>query len=190
MARPPQNIINQDDEYHRQGLRQCRSCEQVLPVSSFHKQHRNRHGLRLTCKDCTTQSNRLYDHKARANDELIAWGDALHAAGLRVCKACGHEGPIGDFFTHPNYRHGYDSRCKACAIGSRYGLTGPEYRAMPSTCEICDTVEDLVVDHCHETGKVRGTLCRRCNSALGMFQDNPDILERGRMYLSGHKAIN
>lgn len=40
-----------------------------------------------------------------------------------------------------------------------------------------------VVDHDHVTGKVRGLLCRQCNSALGFAGDNPERLERLARYL-------
>ena len=32
----------------------------------------------------------------------------------------------------------------------------------------------LSVDHCHETGKVRGLLCHRCNTAIGLLRDDPE----------------
>lgn len=183
MPRPPKHILDKDDELHRQGLRQCRSCDQVLPVSSFHKQRTHRHKLRVSCKDCVTEANRSYDYGARENDELLAWGNALHQAGIRVCRLCAHQGPLWDFFTHPGFRHGYDSRCKSCVIGARFGITGPEHRNMPKICSICCTSEDLVIDHCHDTGKVRGKLCRKCNSGIGLLKDDPNLLLRARAYL-------
>lgn len=39
------------------------------------------------------------------------------------------------------------------------------------------------VDHNHESGKVRGLLCRRCNLALGHFEDNPERLMAAIDYL-------
>lgn len=41
----------------------------------------------------------------------------------------------------------------------------------------------LSVDHCHETGKVRGLLCQPCNTGLGMFKDNPKVMARALVYL-------
>jgi DNA-binding sugar fermentation-stimulating protein len=34
----------------------------------------------------------------------------------------------------------------------------------------------LVIDHCHNTGKVRKLLCTNCNVAIGMFKENPRIM--------------
>ena len=52
-------------------------------------------------------------------------------------------------------------------------------------CPIC--LEKLpinyVIDHCHKTGKVRGLLCRRCNTSLGLFRDNTKVLNRAIRYL-------
>lgn len=41
----------------------------------------------------------------------------------------------------------------------------------------------LVVDHCHQTGKVRGLLCHNCNRALGLLQDNISFLDKAKEYL-------
>ena len=49
--------------------------------------------------------------------------------------------------------------------------------------QICPTGKDLAVDHNHQTGKVRGLLCKNCNIGLGMFFDNLDFLESAVLYL-------
>jgi len=55
-------------------------------------------------------------------------------------------------------------------------------------CALCLKPEAIVgnvlcIDHNHVTGKVRGLLCRMCNSALGKFKDDKDILKRAVEYL-------
>ena len=42
----------------------------------------------------------------------------------------------------------------------------------------------FAVDHCHETGRVRGLLCVNCNSGIGKLKDSPDLLRRALDYLS------
>lgn len=39
------------------------------------------------------------------------------------------------------------------------------------------------IDHCHESGTVRGVLCSPCNLALGMVADSPAVLEQLARYL-------
>ena len=54
-------------------------------------------------------------------------------------------------------------------------------------CWICGNTdprgENLAIDHCHDTGVVRGLLCSDCNRALGQFKDSIENLERAIMYL-------
>ena len=63
----------------------------------------------------------------------------------------------------------------AARIKRRYGLTTEQVEAMRATqdgaCAICEAKpERLSIDHCHETGRVRGLLCAPCNRALGFFE--------------------
>lgn len=61
-----------------------------------------------------------------------------------------------------------------------------------NVCAICENEETsrryktLSVDHCHNTGKIRGLLCSNCNRALGLFRDNIKILEKAVVYLNEH----
>jgi hypothetical protein len=50
-------------------------------------------------------------------------------------------------------------------------------------CEICGEADRLVIDHDHRTGKLRGLLCYRHNSGIGLFRDNPELLEKAASYL-------
>jgi hypothetical protein len=56
-------------------------------------------------------------------------------------------------------------------------------------CAICDIETDkLNVDHCHRTGVIRGMLCGKCNTILGLAQDNIDILLSAINYLKSPPA--
>ena len=54
-------------------------------------------------------------------------------------------------------------------------------------CDICGKEEsngfDLAVDHNHKTGKIRGLLCRKCNTGIGLFQDSTELLAKAIEYL-------
>lgn len=69
----------------------------------------------------------------------------------------------------------------------RYGLTEEAYDALMEKqdggCAICGAEGDFSVDHCHDTKKVRGLLCRECNIGLGKFKDDPELLRKAISYL-------
>jgi hypothetical protein len=93
------------------------------------------------------------------------------------------------------------TRCKKChsawmhshRIEKVYGLTAEAYQIIfdwqGGVCYICHSPSRsrrLAVDHDHETGKVRGLLCRRCNrDVLGFFaRDQIDVFQRAIDYLN------
>jgi hypothetical protein len=73
-----------------------------------------------------------------------------------------------------------------------YGLTQDRFheilRDQGSACPICtDALAELSkihVDHCHDTGRVRGLLCGRCNQAIGLLREDPDTMRRAIAYVS------
>lgn len=82
-----------------------------------------------------------------------------------------------------------DGRLKYC-----FGITLEKYNNMleqqKHKCLICevDNSTTLHVDHCHETGAVRGLLCSNCNTSLGGFKDDPALLRKAAEYLERAKS--
>ena len=81
-------------------------------------------------------------------------------------------------------------------LKSRYGITIEEYNRLlkkqRGRCAICKLSEDehtnsLAVDHCHSTGNIRGLLCARCNTGIGMLKDNIEVLKSAITYLENAK---
>jgi hypothetical protein len=81
---------------------------------------------------------------------------------------------------------------------TKYGLTPEEYSerldAQNNLCGLCrepfvGTANnsknglDPVLDHSHSTGKLRLFVHRKCNTGLGCFNDDPELLKRAAQYL-------
>jgi hypothetical protein len=49
-----------------------------------------------------------------------------------------------------------------------------------------DRVRRLSIDHCHRTGNVRGLLCHSCNTAIGKFKDDIELLHKAIRYITQH----
>lgn len=71
-----------------------------------------------------------------------------------------------------------------------HGLSLEDYEGLAEkqnyVCAICGNTNGnrvLYVDHCHETGEIRGLLCNQCNLALGHFQDDIEKMEIAIEYL-------
>lgn len=68
----------------------------------------------------------------------------------------------------------------------RYGVDSETYKRLMATsscCQICGKTEELCYDHCHDTMKFRGVLCRGCNRSLGQLGDNIAGIEKVLEYL-------
>ena len=78
---------------------------------------------------------------------------------------------------------------------SQYGLDQATYERMladhDNCCAICTKPFTFTekksdrphIDHDHETGRIRGLLCHRCNYGLGTFEDRVETLESAIAYL-------
>lgn len=136
------------------GKKRCGKCRQYLPPTDFYKTHINPSGLTCYCRRCT-----LEEQRQRRIARPRAW--------------------------------------KNMRLQNEYGITMAQYEALSAAqdhrCAICDqpeqavhhrgTKKQLSVDHCHDTGRVRGLLCGRCNRGLGFFGNSGERLEKAIAYL-------
>lgn len=121
--------------------------------------------------------------------------------GKKWCPKCECILPLNEFYKSKGTVYGY---CKSCTkkhvvkysidmVTRRYGLSREEYDAIIQSangiCCICLLKPSrLVLDHCHTTNKIRGAICDRCNSLLGLAKDNPSTLKRAASYLLGDSS--
>lgn len=131
------------------------------------------------------------------------------ADGHWWCTTCRAEFPLKDFQRDKNAPAGISRVCRDCIrdrrIAEYYGITGAQYKSLLNeqggVCWTCGkpetgkhqsgTLRRLSVDHDHKCcpgkkscGKcVRGLLCSRCNSAIGLIGDNLTVLESMAVYL-------
>ncbi|MGH2702251.1 MAG: endonuclease VII domain-containing protein [Actinomycetota bacterium] len=123
-----------------------------------------------------------------------------------VCSDCRERKPASQFPRNKRSSSGYHCYCKSCHnsrnrrfvksrygdsrhyhLRGRYGLGSEEVQALIRTqnglCAVCLERGATQVDHCHETGSVRGVLCLLCNAAMGAFHDDPDLIRAAISYL-------
>lgn len=119
------------------------------------------------------------------------------AMGSRRCFRCKTWKPKFLFSKDKTRKEGLSSICKSCssdaATASRYNMTHEalrEFRKQRSVCEICGRNGLLYVDHHHVTGIVRGILCPRCNSAIGLLKEDRGLFESAIRYLEAHNGTN
>ncbi|WP_324607762.1 endonuclease VII domain-containing protein [Streptomyces sp. NRRL F-5123] len=120
------------------------------------------------------------------------------AEGHKFCRRCNTAKPFEEWDRNRSASDGFSTRCKACRVVEsrashlrrRYGITETDREAMVASqmglCVICLAAPPIHVDHCHETGRVRGVLCFNCNSAIGKLGDDPGTLRRAIAYLEGN----
>lgn len=115
----------------------------------------------------------------------------------RICCECGETKPVEDFAVLHDERFALCRDCTAyhdwCERKTTYlrcyGMTARQYLLLVidqgQQCAICRRQGvQLVVDHSHETGEVRGLLCHDCNLGLGRFKDSQALLARAACYLT------
>ena len=77
---------------------------------------------------------------------------------------------------------------RAKNLQSLYGISLEQFdemsKAQDDACKICKTKTKLVVDHCHDSGMIRGLLCDGCNKGIGFLKDNPELVYEASVYLT------
>lgn len=144
----------------------------------------------VTCRD------EVGRERARVRGRTVRYSTVIPR--IKECCRC-HEMKLGtEFYANFRFRDGLAGHCKRCQlIGrriSRYGVAASECDAMEKAqggvCAVCGGVDDgrpLSVDHDHDSGYIRGLLCRTCNAVAGLACDDPERLRALASYLEKAK---
>lgn len=121
---------------------------------------------------------------------------------FKECAKCKIVKAQSEFYLHRDRKDGLYYCCKSCStvdttkLRTKYGLTVEKYdkilKSQNNGCAICGNHEPvgnrrLSVDHSHKTGKMRGLLCTLCNTSLGSFKDDINILNSAIKYLKKYE---
>lgn len=142
-------------------VKRCNLCFVLLAITNFSRNHRSKDGLNGKCRKCNYAVSR-------------SWKSA-----------------------HPEKRHESYRRRRLTYVNRfmkrQYGITLVDYfrmlREQHGLCICCwspsSTEKDfsLVVDHCHDTGRVRGLICNSCNLAIGHLANSPERADSLAEYL-------
>ena len=127
----------------------CTKCLEVLPADRFYKDNRRPGGLRSTCKECSWKRS-----PEEERDYQRKWSSTPKGKWKSFRTKAKHNGhPISDHETFERF-------CEALSVDN-CEVCGREFSDDRSSGRI------KCIDHCHETGMIRGTLCMNCNSAEG-----------------------
>lgn len=150
--------------------------------------------IKTTCRPC-------YQKKRWSNRPMSECHPDRKEHCRGICRSCYKNGVRAKKATcHPERVHTAKGLCSQCYTAlpenkerqnqtrrlKKYNLSNDEYKLFldnqNNVCPICYG-EVKVVDHYHETGKVRGILCWSCNVGLGHFKDSEDNLKNAIKYL-------
>ena len=147
------------------GYKVCSKCEKkkLLTLFHFHSNERRR----ADCMKCVAAYSKKYRSK---NAEIIKEKKKLYRKEKPEIERSRH-------------------------LKKQFGISIQEYNSLFTKqgckCAICRATKvgntqhkHMHVDHCHKTGKIRGILCSKCNTLLGMARDSIKILKAAIGYLA------
>jgi len=157
----------------------CTKCKNPKREDEMSKDKNRHNGISSWCKQCRRVMS--FSRKKR-NPESVARQKSIKA--LRYAE-----------LNTDQPEAAYMKR-RGITLKHRYGMSLEDYDVMLSAqsecCAICERpASDLTyllrVDHCHESGEVRGLLCVSCNGFLGAIKDRVELLHRAIYYLTNKK---
>jgi hypothetical protein len=161
-------------------VKRCKICAELKAYNEFYRAAGMKDGYRSECKVCNlaARAARYADDPQKHIDRVQRWRkeNPEHLAAYMRAYRQRPERKRAD-------RDGHLRR--------KFGIGIEDYERMleaqGDVCAICKKPRPeertLHVDHDHDTGKIRGLLCFRCNNALGDFDEHYDLFVKAADYL-------
>lgn len=151
----------------------CKTCKKEKDLQAFYKDKQMPDGIRNNCKAC--KDAQVIEARRKNKEKWNAYMRKFRKE---------HPLSVKDKIHKTN-------RVMRCRYGMDLGLYDKMLSDQNDKCAICGVSrsildKNLVVDHCHATGVVRGLLCFSCNRSIAIL-DNPDLLSKAQAYLAKYK---
>jgi hypothetical protein len=187
-------LITQPSKVSALAIKTCHSCFADLPETEFYLKGKDTKRRDTRCRVCRTAEVRNYRLK---NPEIVK------AIQKRTCAkhAEKHKERAAKWYSE-NHERAKEQMAKRRReqpetiknekLRLSFGITIHDYNRMMEDqgfcCAICGinnekTKRSLAVDHCHITGRIRGLLCGKCNSAIGLLGESANNLRNAISYL-------
>lgn len=137
-------------------MKKCCTCKLTKKLIFFSRKKAAKDGYSYKCKECHNLYSKNVWYKSNKEKQIASSG---------------------------KWRKNNYIRYKAKMYDIPEGVLKDMFDNAKGICCICKTKQNLVVDHCHITGRVRGLLCSKCNFGLGFFKDSILSLESAIEYL-------
>lgn len=174
--------------------KRCPQCNKGKALSSFGVDKCRPSGRACWCLKCNRDRTKKYYERISARAKITI-------PKSKRCSVCKKNRPAAMFHRNRYAKNGLSSPCKGCSkeggrfrgLMWKYGISREHFEMLlqkqKGVCAICEKPEregrrrNLSVDHDHSTDKIRGLLCHVCNRAVGLFNDDPSLLETAAHYL-------
>lgn len=172
--------------------KRCYRCGETKPLDLFHRSKDRKDGRTTKCKACSKIVGREYrqskpEHIKEVQDKWKIKNKHRTSGYSKSWRS-----------RNPDKVKDQDRRNH---LRTEYGLTVEQYDDMVALqegrCLVCREIpmgkrgySTLHVDHCHITGRVRGLLCGRCNTALGSLKESEEITQNLVRYIQKHVKEN
>jgi hypothetical protein len=144
------------------GKKHCACCDSWKSPAHFHKNTLKWDGYHAFCKSCMSAASKRRYNRPGKKEQLLEKAKRYRKANVR--------------------------KRKDTLLKSRFGISLEIYEQIlqnqDGRCAICKRNDRrLCVDHCHTSLKVRGLLCTPCNTSLGAFGNDLEVLSAAIKYL-------
>jgi hypothetical protein len=177
--------------------KQCIYCKGIKPASEFHSHNyttrtgKNSRRLMSGCKECCSKYARV--RRVEKKDEIREQSRQYRERNkLQIVER--------DKAYYEFNKERMDAYQRKHHLRTKYGITPAQHAQMilaqDGKCLVCGETPDgrpkkgkLHVDHCHDTGKVRGLLCHSCNVAIGHLKEDPVRIKALLEYVLKHLPV-
>lgn len=181
-------------------MKKCTKCLEDKPRSEFYKDNKAKDGLRSDCKSCAQDKSKQYylKNKDRVIEASQQWSRENKDRVSESSKRYYLKNKDRIYERRRAWRLENKDEFATQQREYKYKMSGEQYQKLLEeqdyVCAICGKAnangQDLYVDHDHSCcsgskscGKcIRGLLCHKCNSALGLFDDSIESLNKAVEY--------